>query len=295
MHEASLLFDSKSQLGEGAIWDNFNSKLYWVDIESKFFHVYDPVTGENQSYYTAKRIGTVVPVDAGNVLLALEDGIASLNLLTGEINYQLQTSIHLQHNRRFNDGKCDPAGRFWVGTLSMEGTREVSSLYCIKGDFNIEEKISGISISNGIAWNADGTRMYYIDTPTKRVVGYNFDLASGSISNPKTIIEIPDNMGYPDGMTIDSEGMLWVALWDGYCVARYDPSTGQLLHKISVPAPKVTSCAFGGEKLNTLFITTARVEMTEEDLRAFPLSGAVFTVDLDIKGVPAYSFNMQIK
>ncbi|SEO27174.1 Sugar lactone lactonase YvrE [Mucilaginibacter gossypiicola] len=292
---AGLVYEAKAKLGEGAIWNIEKQCLYWVDIEGQTFNVFDPAKAVNRAYPTPKRIGTVVPVNAKLVLVALEDGIAALDLDSGAIRYQLNTDIHLSHNKRFNDGKCDPAGNFWVGTLSMDGVGEVSSLYCIKGDFSLEEKVTGVSISNGIAWSLDGNYMYYIDTPTGEVVQYNFDAANSNLSQRKVIVKIPESMGYPDGMTIDNEGMLWVALWDGFGVARFDPATGSLLQKIDVPAPKVTSCAFGSEGLDTLFITTASVEMTEEELRQYPLSGSVFAVKVDAKGIKAHHFKHDVE
>lgn len=289
---ARLLFNAKAILGEGAIWNHLINKLYWVDIEGKFFNIFDPYTGENKVYSTNKRIGTVVPIGAETVLMALENGIATLDLRNGAITYKFNTDIHTTYNKRFNDGKCDPQGRFWVGTLSMDGVREVSSLYCINKDFSLVEKISGVSTSNGIIWSIDSSLMYYADTPTGEIVQYDFDSEQGNITNRKLIVKIPEEMGYPDGMTIDNEGMLWVALWDGFCVARFDPSTGELLQKIDVPAPKVTSCAFGGRDLDQLYITTASCEMTEEECNKYPLSGALFVADAGVKGIPSNHFKV---
>jgi sugar lactone lactonase YvrE len=290
MQPADLILDSKSLLGEGALWHPHHQKLYWVDIEGKQFHIYDPLTGRNKSYDTGKKVGTVVPLEDDTVLLALHDGIAALNTATGEITYRLETDIHQEHNRRFNDGKCDPHGRFWVGTLSMDGVRGVSSLYCIDSNFDIQEKITGVSISNGIIWSLDGNLMYYIDTPTQQIIQYDFDTHSGQIGNKKVIIEIAEEMGSPDGMTIDADGMLWIALWDGFAVVQYDPASGALLQTVNVAAPKVTSCAFGGKNLETLYITTARVEMTDDELEKYPLSGGVFSVKVNARGIPAHLF-----
>jgi len=288
---ASLLLNTKAKLGEGAIWDAENNILFWVDIEKGQLNSYDPVSAENKPYTLNKRVGTVVPIDSERVLLALEDGIVELNLLNGELDYRV-TVIH-PNNKRFNDGKCDSQGRFWVGTLSMDNINEVSELYCIAHDFNLTPKINGLTISNGIVWSADNNTMYHIDTPTCEISKYDFDPITGNISNRQVAITIPQGMGYPDGMTIDNEGMLWIALWDGFCVVRYNPLTGELLQKINVPAPKVTSCAFGGKDLDQLYITTASVEMTEDELIEFPLSGSLFIADAGVKGVPSFKFKMK--
>lgn len=288
--DAVVALKVNAKLGEAAIWDIDNQKLYWVDIEGRSFNIFDPASGENRFYQTGKRIGTVVPINADTVLVALEDGIATIDIQKASIDYVLKTDIHKVNNQRFNDGKCDPRGRFWVGTLSMDGVAQKSSLFCINKDFNLSEKLTGISISNGIAWSIDGSLMYYIDTPTSEVIQFDYDLESGTIGNRKTIIKIAKEDGYPDGMTIDSQGMLWVALWDGFGVIQIDPSNGNILRKINLPVPKVTSCAFGGPDLDQLYITTASVEMTEEELIKYPLSGSVFTANVKVTGLPPNHF-----
>jgi sugar lactone lactonase YvrE len=287
---ASLILNVKSQLGEGAIWNNIEKKLYWVDILGENFNVYDPITNDQITYPTGKMVGTVVPLGHQEVLLALQDGIIIMDLSLRKIEYKVKTYIHIQ-NQRFNDGKCDPQGRLWVGTLTVGKETPNNKLYCIDSDFSITEKMHGLTISNGLAWSLDSSAMYHIDTPTGEVTKHDFDKNTGAISNRQVIIRIPASMGYPDGMTIDSEGMLWIAIWDGFCVARYNPVTGNLLQKIDVPAPKVTSCAFGGENLDQLYITTARCDMTADELEQYPLSGGLFVADVKVKGVEAYSFS----
>lgn len=287
---AKLFFKTPALLGEGPIWDSYINKLLWVDIEGKSLNILDVESLENKVFAMPKKIGTVVSVDAQKVLVALEDGLATVNIEDGAIAYQTKTDIHLTHNSRFNDGKCDPMGRLWVGTLSMAGTKNVSSLYCVAQDFSLTEKIAGVSISNGIVWDAERCTMYYIDTPTGKIMAYDFDEKLGGISSGREIINIVPHVGFPDGMTIDEEGMLWVALWDGFSVIRIDPRSGSILTRIDVPAPKVTSCAFGGKDFSTLFITTARVEMTEEELERYPLSGSLFSIDVGVKGGKVYAF-----
>jgi sugar lactone lactonase YvrE len=160
-------------------------------------------------------------------------------------------------------------------------------------DKTITEILDSISISNGIVWSADKKTMYYNDTPTRVVQAFDYDDATGEISNGRVAIKIPDGTGSPDGMAIDEEGMLWVALWGGNCVARFDPSTGKLIGKIDVPAPNVTSCAFGGPDLRTLYITTARLGMNNERLKEYPLSGNVFSMKTDVRGVRAFMFEFK--
>lgn len=288
--DAKLIFDAKAELGEGAIWEPRAQVLYWVDIERKTFNIFDPVNVSNKSFNTGERVGTVVPVDNTQVMLALQTGIVFMDIVTGNITPKKRTDIHLQHNKRFNDGKCDAAGRFWVGSLSVDGVHGVSSLYCLSADFDMLEKQDGISISNGIAWSLSGDMLYHIDTPQRKVYGYDFNPDTGDITNRRIVINTPEAIGFPDGMTIDSEGMLWIAFWDGFCVARFNPVTGALLQVVNVPVPKVTSCAFGGAKLDQLFITTASVEMSTDELDKYPLSGGLFIAEAGVSGIPAFSF-----
>ncbi len=279
----------KATLGEGSIWHPTEGVLYWIDITGCKLYRYNVKSGENTSFDTGSMIGTVVP-STGNysVIIATEAGLQGV---TSEGKTELLTSYpsnEPEHNR-FNDGKCDPAGRFWVGTMSKKETKGVGNLYCFDGK-ELSLKVSGVSISNGIVWTADAKTMYYIDTPEMVVFAFDFDNSTGEISNRRIVIEIPEGAGYPDGMTIDSEGMLWIAMWNGAAVIRFDPSTGKMIEKIEVPALNVTSCAFGGNNLDTLFITTAKEGVTEEQLKQYPLSGSLFSVKPGIKGVAAYAF-----
>lgn len=283
--QAHLLLDARATLGEGAIWHPVEKKLYWVDIEGRELHIYDPATGRDRELPTGEKVGTVVPVQDGGVLLALQNGIHKMSLPGGELTFLVDAEK--DSAIRYNDGKCDPAGRFWVGTIAGQGE---AALYRVNRDGTIHRQLDNITCSNGIVWSADKKTMYYTDTPTMEVMAFDYDDATGSISNPRVVITVPGDMGGPDGMTIDSEGKLWVAHWGGSCVARWDPLTGELLQKIEVPGPHVTSCAFGGEGLDTLYITTARDGLSEEQLRNYPLSGGLFAVKPGVSGVPAEFF-----
>jgi sugar lactone lactonase YvrE len=287
--QPKVILDVKAQLGEGAIWHPLEKKLYWVDIEGKLLHVFNPATGLNSTYNTFGRIGTVVPARGGGALVALQNGIAQIDLLDGKIQGRVDPEKDLPGNR-FNDGKCDPQGRLWVGSMSLDAKTGAGSVYRIDHDFLAQKMISEVTISNGICWSLDGLTMYYIDTPTRQVVAYGFDSASGNISNPEVIINVEKHLGFPDGMTIDSRGMLWIALWGGGAVGCWDPRTGDLLDLIKLPAPNVTSCAFGGENLNQLFITTAREGLTKKELEMYSDSGSLFMVETSIHGIPAFLF-----
>ncbi|MBX2897691.1 MAG: SMP-30/gluconolactonase/LRE family protein [Cyclobacteriaceae bacterium] len=285
---AIVEWECKATLGEGAIWHPTENRLYWVDIEDKQLHVYDPVTKQNTSYPIGARIGTVVPIETGGVLVALQNGIHKMDLKTGALKFV--TNPLPDSAMRFNDGKCDPSGRFWVGSLAMDSRKKSSSLYRMGADGVVHTMLSDVTISNGIVWTADRKTMYYNDTPTLTVQAFDFDNATGKISNRRMVITIPPGMGAPDGMTIDAEDKLWIALWGGYAVARFDPLSGELMQKINVPAPHVTSCAFGGKNLETLYITTARAWVKPATLKEFPLSGSLFVATPSVKGVAASLF-----
>lgn len=280
-----LVLDARAILGEGALWHPKQNVLYWIDINGNQFHCYQPKTGTNKTFDVGAKIGTVVPAKKGGALVALQSGIHHLDTQTGKLS--LLTKPFSDSMLRFNDGKCDPAGRFWVGTLAMDGRKKAAALYRFDKNKSLHQMLDSVSVSNGICWSHDKKTMYYIDTPTGTVQAFDYDNASGVISRGRVVITIPKETGFPDGMTIDLEGKLWIALWGGAAVGRFDPQTGKLLAKIEVPAPFVTSCAFGGKDLKTLFITTARVKMSTEDLQRYPYSGGLFAIEPGVAGVPA--------
>ena len=221
--------------------------------------------------------------------IPLEDGIHTIDLETGTTSIFLNMKDALK-GRRLNDGKCDPSGRFWVGSMHFSQTKGEAKLFCITNEPNIETKIDSVTISNGIVWTADKKTMYYIDTPTSQIKAYDFNNETGEIFNGRVAVEIPENLGFPDGMTIDEEDMVWVGMWNGNAVIRFNPKTGKVLQRIQVPAHNITSCAFGGDKLETLYITSARLDMTEEELKQYPLAGSVFKVVPGVKGVNSTFF-----
>lgn len=289
-NEVELVIDSKSELGEGAMWNYKTGELMWVNIKGKILNFYNPRTGNNKEMFTGQMIGTVVPAESGAVLVALQNGIYSFNPETGSKKLLVNPEDHLETNR-FNDGKCDPSGRFWAGTMSTVGDNNVGTLYRFDADSTIHKMVENVSISNGIVWSLDKTKMYYIDTPTLKVMGYDYNNETGEISNAKVAVEIPSEMGYPDGMTIDAEGNVWVALWGGFAVGCWNPETGKLIRTIKVPAKNVTSCAFGDDDLGSLYITTAREGNSKEELEKYPYSGGVFKARPGVNGVEAFFFN----
>ncbi|PEX86823.1 SMP-30/gluconolactonase/LRE family protein [Bacillus cereus] len=287
-----LIIDAKSSLSEGPCWDEKKQILYWVDIIEKKLCLFDPIKNTNRLITFDQQIGCVVPYIDDVVLLAMERGFYSLNLNTEKLTHIYDPEPHLLENR-FNDGKCDPAGRFWAGTTDLYGIHAAGSLYCLHNNFTVDKKVVGVNTSNGIAWSPDHAFLYFIDTPTKKVVRFEYDIHTGEIRNPIDVIIFSENDGLPDGMTIDEEGCLWIAHWGGSKVTRWNPMTGKQLLSIPIPALYVTSCTFGGSDLTDLYITTARTRMTDEELKQYPHAGGIFRIQTNVKGCPTYSFRYE--
>ncbi len=289
--EALPLSKTELLLGEGAYWHPGWNKFLYLDIEGKKVGCIDPITKITEEKNVGERIGTVVPAGNGNLVLALESSIALLNFETGEQKELIKIEVEKPNNRS-NDGKCDALGRLWIGTMHEEANGAVGALYCFDGK-SLTEKIPNRKVSNGICWSKDNKKMYYIDSFDYNIKSYDFDLINGTISNENIIIEVTEPGLTPDGMAIDEEGMLWVAMWGGACVNRYSPLTGELIGVVVLDAPHVTSCAFGGNNRQQLLITTARVGLNEEQLLQYPDSGSLFIVDVGIRGIKMHQFRSQ--
>lgn len=286
-----LAYKIEAQLGEGAFWNHRTQELYWIDIEGKQLHIFNPKKNVNASYAMPSRIGTVVPTTNGKSLVALQDGIYLFDKITNETTLFSSIESDIPTNR-FNDGKCDPAGSLWAGTMRMDESKPAAKLYSIESNGSFKERLDNITISNGIVWSKDTKTMYYIDTPTKKIRAFDYDVQTGNISNERVAVHVAEELGFPDGMAIDENDNLWVGMWNGNAVVQFDPKTGKVLQKIEVPAHNVTSCAFGGNDLSTLYITTARVDMTKEELKLYPNAGSIFSVKAGVKGVKSPFFKI---
>lgn len=284
-----LIVDARAELGEGPSWDQKMKLLYWVDIKGCAIHVFNPVDSSDRVIDVGQMVGAVVPTRTGRLLAAMEHGFFFVDSRSGQMEAIADPEEHKPDNR-FNDGKCDEAGRFWAGTMAKGESRKTGSLYCLDRDLNIRQVISGVGTSNGLAWSPDGQTMYYIDTPTMKVMAYDFDLEQGTIQEPRVVVNFLEGEGYPDGMTSDREGMLWIAHWGGAQVSRWDPSTGKKIASIPLPASLVTSCVFGGEGMDELYITTARTGLKADELERRPHSGSLFRVRPGVQGMPTHYF-----
>lgn len=274
-------------LGEGPRWDAATGRLLWVDIESHELHVFDPTRGDDRAIRLGNRVAAAAPTESGGVLVALADRLAVVDL--GDESVRALVEIPHGDDLRLNDGACDAAGRFWVGSMALDYSPGHGALYRYSHDAGLDRVLDEVTLSNGIGWSPDGATMYYIDSMAYRVDRFEFDLATGEISGRRPFIVIERGAGIPDGLTVDDEGGIWVALWGGACIRRYSPE-GELERVVDVPADNVTSCCFGGEDGRSLYITTASVELPAERHSTQPLAGSVFVTDVGVSGPPARAF-----
>jgi sugar lactone lactonase YvrE len=283
--DPELVLDCRCELGEGPLWDERKARLYWVDIMAGAVHVLDPRSGAHSSGLVGQPVGAAGLRMDGGLVLAVRDGFALLDEdLTG---FRLLTAIRgTRGDLRMNDGACDALGRFWAGTMALDESPAAASLYRLAADGTVTTVLRGVTISNGLAWSPNGRTLYYVDTPTCRVDAFDFDTGSGEIANRRPVVEIEAGAGFPDGITVDATGALWVALWEGGCVRRYSPE-GALLGIVDVPALRVTSCVFGGAELEELYVTTARPDGEDP---AQPFAGGLFRVRPGARGLPPCRF-----
>lgn len=287
--EAVLEYQNDAILGEGPVWDESKGVLYWVDILSGRLFAYHPDTQTNIAHEMGEHLGAVALRKKGGLVLALQSGFVFYDLDSQQITDRMAPASH-PTTHRFNDGKCDPSGRFWAGALSYDLQEGAGRLYCLNHDLSVDLKLQHLTLPNGMAWSADRTKFYIIDTLEHTVWQFGYEDATGKLTNRTAVRTFEESEGLPDGMTIDREGALWIALYNGFKVIRIDPGSGKTLSQIRLPVPQVTSCTFGGPQLDELYITTARENMPEEQIRQYPLSGSLFKARLPVKGRPATRF-----
>ena len=286
--DVRLVLDAGADLGEGPSWDAAASRLLFVDITRGVVHRFDPRTGNTASIDVGQPVGAAVPTTSGQVALAVQDGFALLDPLTDQVTRIADVEVKVPETM-MNDGKCDPAGRFWAGTKDIEGRRPLGSLYRVDADHTVVPILSGVTISNGLAWSPDHGSMYYIDSPSHGIDVFDFQMEDGSVSRRRRLIELPQEWGLPDGMTVDREGFLWVAFWGGGAVRRMAPD-GRVVSVVTLPVSQVTSCAFGGDDLSDLYITTARNGLRIDQLREQPGAGGLFRFRPEVPGLAEHPF-----
>lgn len=279
MVEVERAVASQNLLGEGPVWSVRDQKLYWLDISGKTIHRFDGSSADYETFSLERVIGSFAINEDGSLTLATEDGFALWDFHKQRMT-MLEDNIAYDPPGRFNDGKVDRKGRFWAGTMVDE---PVGVLYRMNLDGSIHAMESGIKTSNGIGWSPDNKTMYYCDSGIATIYAYDFDLEAGSITNRRVFIQFDkEKEGSSDGLTVDSEGCVWTACWDGWRVLRIDPD-GKIMREIRMPVQRPTSCSFGGTNLDVLYVTSAGEGL---DKQQQPYAGDVFRIQTDVKGLP---------
>jgi sugar lactone lactonase YvrE len=282
-----VALDLRLELGEGPLWDARRGVLLFVDIMQGDLHVFDPGSGSHRRIHIDRPIGAVACSDRGDWIGAAGQGFVRIDPETGALT-EIATAAPGRSDVRMNDGYVDFAGRFWAGTLSLVKAREAGALYRLSPGGRVETMLENVTTSNGIDWSPDGQRMYYVDTGTRRVDVFDTGL-DGVIANRRPFVDLAGEIGRPDGLVVDAEGGVWVALWQGGAIRRYAPD-GRLDQQIPVPASLVTKCAFGGADLGDLYITTASRDLTASERQALPHAGSLFRTRPGVKGQPPRLF-----
>lgn len=281
-------------LGESPLWHPDEGLLYWCDIEGRALHRLDPHSGAVRRWELPCEPACCAAIPGGGLLLAMRDGLWQFDPHSGR-RRSLAPAPYDARTERFNDGKCDPQGRFWVGTIYEPRDAARAALYCWDGQ-SLERRVDGITVSNGLAWSPDGATMYCSDTRAHTVWAYDFDAALGSLSRRRVLREFPrrDSAqplsaygGRPDGAAVDVEGCYWVAMYEGQRLLRLAPD-GSVLAELPLPVRCPTMPCFGGADLRTLYITTARHGRPAQELAAQPLAGAVLALRVEVPGWPAH-------
>jgi sugar lactone lactonase YvrE len=281
-----LVLDARANVGESPTWDVTRKALIWVDIYRGLVHVFDPASGVNQATNVGQCVGAAAPTEDGHVMLALEGGFAVLHPDTGELR-RLAEIHESMPDALMNDGKCDPQGRFLAGSTTRRETPHAGTLYRIDADRSVEVVLREVTLSNGLDWSPDGRAMYYIDSALQRIDVFLY--GEGELSSRRTFVEIPKAAGMPDGLTVDADGYVWVALWGGSALRRYSPE-GVLERELRLPVSQVTSCAFGGSDWGDLFITTASWDLDASQRQSEPHAGAIFAARPGVFGQPTRRF-----
>lgn len=287
-----LFNDCRSDLGEGPWWDETSHHLMWLDLFEGKIHTLDLSgaceAGAVRTIVTGQHIGVFALRERGGLLVAAQDGLGTADFARD--GFELRVPINAtEPDMRSNDGACDALGRLWFGTMAYDQTPGRGTVYRVDPDFSVTPILHGVTTSNGMGWSPDGRRFYHADTGTGEIKVYDFDLAQGTIGNGRVIYTAPPSAGSPDGLTVDAEGDLWVAMWGGDAVLRLGDD-GVLKETLAIPATYVTSVTFGGADLRDLFITTARRPLSAAQLTAQPHAGSIFRCRPGVAGQRQYRF-----
>jgi len=279
--------DCRNRLGEVPVWDVAEQALYWVDIEGKLLQRYTPATQAVERWQMPERISSFALREEGGLIVPFASGIALYDLVTGGIEWIARPDKNPRN--RFNEGKCDRRGRFWAGTMDDRLSAHSASLFRVDPDLTVHRMLGEIGISNCFVWSLENDAFYFADSMDRRIYRFDYDHAAGRIANRSLFTDTTAQNVVPDGGTIDEEGFIWNAQWDGWRVVRYAPD-GRIDRIVEMPVQKPTSCMFGGPDLATLYVTSAIWDLTPDKLKDQPAAGGLFALDLGIRGVPEPRF-----
>lgn len=279
--------DVVCEVAEGPIWDDRFGLLRWVDLNRGLVHGYSPARGQLPAMDLGQHAGFVVPSGSEHLLAGVRDGFG---LVGPDGSLTMMRAVEADRpGMRMNDGKADPAGRVWAGTMGIDNPGPDGTLYSLGPDWSVTPRLTGLTIPNGIGWSPGGERMYFTDTTWGRIDVFSYDGATGEIADRRVFAQIPADAGAPDGLTVDEDGCVWIALWYGAAVHRYTP-TGSLDTVVRIPALQATSCVFGGSDRQDLFVTSARQRLTGQQQSDHPRSGRVFACRPGVAGLPTSAF-----
>lgn len=283
-----VALEARADLGEGPWWDARANELLWVDLRIGRIHAFTPSTGTDTSFEVRESVGMVARRRSGGLVCAVARGVMFVERDGSRARLAVDVEGAL-HHLRMNDGACDAAGRLWVGTMAVDLTPRQGSLYRVETNLGVTVQRAGVSVSNGLDWSPDGRTFYYTDSTTRSIDAYDFDVSTGDLSNRRTLVQMRDPVATPDGLAVDADGTLWTAMWDGGCIRQYSDQ-GDLLRTIEVPVSRPTSVAFGGPRLDQLFITSARGGISPAQLKTEPHAGSIFVVEGLTTGRRPYDF-----
>jgi sugar lactone lactonase YvrE len=288
MPQIDCVLDARALLGESPVWCPVEKVLYWVDIKRPAIRCFDPARGSCRTWPMKEEIGSIGLRRSGGAVAALRSGFAFVDFVSGETR-MLHNPIAGKSDVRFNDGRCDRRGRFWAGTQHEKRQVGGAALYRFDPDGTCHEMVGSITVSNGLSWSPDDRTMYFADSYVRTIFSFAFDPESGALGNRRIFAELPAGAGVPDGATVDAEGFLWSANFDGGCITRYAPD-GRVDRVVRMPVQRPTSCAFGGDGFGILYVTSASSGLTDEQCSAAPLAGGIFALDVGVKGLPEPRF-----
>ena len=278
---------AKAYLGEGPLWDVAEQKLYWVDIKRREVHRFDPATGNDEYWSTPEDVGSIAIREQGGLVLALASGFYTFDLTTGQATPIVKPEPELTENR-FNDGKPDRQGRFWAASSHDPENKPMGFLYRLQADGRCDRMVDGLVVGNTLCWSPDNRTLYQGDSWQRTVWAWDFEPDSGDISNRRVFTTYAEGQGFPDGATVDADGTIWIAVWNGWRIDRFDPD-GNLMNSIEMPVQCPTCPAFGGPNLDVMYVTSASNAITEPEKQ--PLAGAIFAItNIGVKGLAEARF-----